>query len=126
MKSLVSKLEGREEVHAHLTVERPWGSYTRLRGRGLSGEAKVVKPGASLSLRNITTALNIGSSSGVGRITNGDSVFELGHSGHTYIQGAVHRLENPGTELLELIEVQLGDYLGEDDIVRLEDRYGRG
>ena len=54
-------------------------------------------------------------------------MFELGHSGHTYIpKGAVHRLENPGTEELELIEVQLGDYLGEDDIVRLEDRYGRG
>ena len=64
---------------------------------------------------------------GTARITNGEDVFDLTHSGHTYIPvGTVHRLENPGECEVEIIEVQLGDYLGEDEIVRLEDRYGRG
>ena len=129
VKALVSQLKGREEVHAHLTVERPWGSYTRLREQeGFQVKRIVVKPGASLSLqKHHHRSEHWVIVRGVGRITNGEDVFELGHSGHTYIpKGAVHRLENPGTELLELIEVQLGEYLGEDDIVRLEDRYGRG
>ena len=63
---------------------------------------------------------------GAARITINDDVFTLGENESTYIErGAKHRLENPGKVVLELIEVQVGSYLGEDDIVRLEDRYGR-
>jgi mannose-1-phosphate guanylyltransferase/mannose-6-phosphate isomerase len=64
--------------------------------------------------------------SGTARVTRGNDVFELHANQSTYIPiGAKHRLENPGSEVLELIEVQSGDYLGEDDIVRYEDVYGR-
>jgi mannose-1-phosphate guanylyltransferase/mannose-6-phosphate isomerase len=63
---------------------------------------------------------------GVARITRNDEVFELRVNESTYIPlGAKHRIENPGTEMLHIIEVQTGDYLGEDDIERFEDRYGR-
>ena len=64
--------------------------------------------------------------SGVARVTNGDDTFLLGENESTYIPiGVVHALENPGKVPLEIIEIQSGSYLGEDDIVRLEDRYGR-
>jgi mannose-1-phosphate guanylyltransferase/mannose-6-phosphate isomerase len=63
---------------------------------------------------------------GVARITLDEAVFDLAVNEHTFIPvGAKHRIENPGTELLHIIEVQVGDYLGEDDIVRFEDKYGR-
>ena len=64
--------------------------------------------------------------SGVARVTNGDDTFLLGENESTYIPiGVIHALENPGKASLEIIEIQSGSYLGEDDIVRLEDRYGR-
>lgn len=129
VKALVHQLSEREEINAHLTVRRPWGSYTRLREmEGFQVKRIVVKPGAILSLqKHYHRSEHWVVVKGTGRITNGDDVFELTHSGHTYIPaGTVHRLENPGSVDLEIIEIQLGEYLGEDDIVRLEDRYGRG
>jgi mannose-1-phosphate guanylyltransferase len=129
VKTLVSQMLERPEVDAHLTVRRPWGSFTRMGERaGFQVKRIVVKPGASLSLqKHQHRSEHWVVVRGTGRVTNDGAVFELGHSGHTYIPaGAVHRLENPGTEDLEIVEVQLGAYLGEDDIVRLEDRYGRG
>jgi len=128
VKDVVGLLAEREEVDAHLTVRRPWGSYTRMGEQdGFQVKRIVVKPGAILSLqKHHHRSEHWMVVRGTARVTNGDDVFDLGHSGHTYIPaGAVHRLENPGQEDLEIIEVQLGDYLGEDDIVRLEDRYGR-
>lgn len=128
VKELVAQLSDSDVVHAHLTVHRPWGSYSRLgEADGFQVKRIVVKPGASLSLqKHHKRSEHWVIVKGVGRITNGDDVFDLGHSGHTFIPtGAVHRLENPGEVDLELIEVQLGAYLGEDDIVRLEDVYGR-
>ena len=128
VKELVAQLADTDVVDAHLTVHRPWGSYARLgEADGFQVKRIVVKPGASLSLqKHHQRSEHWVVVRGVGRVTNGDQVFDLGHSGHTFIPtGAIHRLENPGDEMLELIEVQLGDYLGEDDIVRFDDRYGR-
>ena len=86
-----------------------------------------VKPGARLSLQTHQhRAEHWIVVRGTARVTRDDEVFELHENESTYIPlGAKHRLENPGTELLELIEVQSGSYLGEDDIVRFEDVYGR-
>jgi mannose-1-phosphate guanylyltransferase/mannose-6-phosphate isomerase len=129
VKQLVATLHGREEVHAHLTVRRPWGSYTRLGEQdGFQVKRIVVQPGAILSLqKHQHRSEHWMVVSGVARVTNGDEVFDLSAPKHTFIPaGTVHRLENVGNVPLELIEVQLGDYLGEDDIIRLEDRYGRG
>jgi mannose-1-phosphate guanylyltransferase/mannose-6-phosphate isomerase len=86
-----------------------------------------VNPGAALSLQyHHHRAEHWVVVSGTARVTRGDEVFDLSPNQSTYIPlGEVHRLENPGKEMLQLIEVQSGDYLGEDDIVRLEDVYGR-
>ena len=130
VKELVQGLRagGREEVHAHMTVRRPWGSYTRLgEQEGFQVKRIVVTPGSSLSLqKHFRRAEHWVVVRGVARITNGDEVFERRAHEHTFIpMGTIHRLENPGDEDLEIIEVQLGDYFGEDDIVRLQDVYGR-
>jgi mannose-6-phosphate isomerase-like protein (cupin superfamily) len=112
----------------HKTVHRPWGSYTVLEeGPRYKVKRVTVKPGGRLSLQYhhrrsehwVVTA-------GVARVTCGDRVFDLHVNESTAIpQKTPHRLENPGKILLDIIEVQCGDYVGEDDIVRLADDYGR-
>jgi len=130
VKALVEELSTRnrqETVHGR-EVFRPWGSYDSLESRpGFQVKRLAVLPGAILSLQlHHRRAEHWVVVSGHARITLDDRIFDLKRNEHTYIPvGARHRIENPGTELLEIIEVQIGDYLGEDDIVRLEDKYGR-
>lgn len=130
VKRLVDELAARgrpEAVHGR-EVHRPWGSYDSLESRpGFQVKRLAVLPGAVLSLQlHHRRAEHWVVVSGTARITRDDEVYELKRNEHTFIPlGARHRIENPGTELLEIVEVQVGDYLGEDDIVRLEDRYGR-
>lgn len=122
------KQDGRPESSSHLKVYRPWGSYETL---ALAGNFQVkriiVNPGGVLSSQyHHHRAEHWIVVSGTARITNGDQVTLLHEDQSTYIPlGVTHRLENPGKMPLELIEVQSGSYLGEDDIVRLEDTYGR-
>jgi mannose-1-phosphate guanylyltransferase/mannose-6-phosphate isomerase len=130
VKALVEALaaRGRPEVTQGREVFRPWGSYDSLEARpGFQVKRLAVLPGAILSLQlHNRRAEHWVVVSGIARITRDDEVFELHRNQHTFIPlGARHRIENPGSELLEIIEVQVGDYLGEDDIVRIEDRYGR-
>ncbi len=130
VKRLVDELSARrrQEVTQGREVFRPWGSYDSLESRpGFQVKRLAVLPGAVLSLQlHHRRAEHWVVVTGVARITRDDEVFELRRNQHTFIPlGARHRIENPGTELLEIIEVQVGDYLGEDDIVRLEDKYGR-
>jgi len=122
------KLHGHEAARWHRTVYRPWGTYTVLEdGQHYKMKRIVVKPRASLSLqmhRHRSEHWVI--ISGTAEIVNGDKHFTLQRDESTYIPaGYKHRLSNPGDEDLLLIEVQTGDYLGEDDIVRFEDKYGR-
>ncbi|MBT5515680.1 MAG: mannose-1-phosphate guanylyltransferase/mannose-6-phosphate isomerase [Rhodospirillaceae bacterium] len=119
---------GRDEVVTHSRVYRPWGYYQNLDGgEGFLVKQIVVKPGAKLSLQSHNhRAEHWVVVDGVARVTNGDDTFDLGANQSTYIPvNTRHRLENPGNDPLRLIEVQSGDYIGEDDIVRLEDTYGR-
>ncbi|WP_201745088.1 mannose-1-phosphate guanylyltransferase/mannose-6-phosphate isomerase [Aidingimonas lacisalsi] len=130
VKSLVARLEatGRDEVALHPRVHRPWGSYEIVaRGPGYQVKRIRVAPGAGVSLqRHRHRAEHWVVVSGRARVTLDDHQFMLDANQSTDIPvGAAHRLENPGNVALELIEVQSGDYLGEDDIERLEDRYGR-
>ena len=130
VKDVVAALaaEGFEETESHRRVYRPWGHYQNLEGgNGFLVKRIVVKPGAKLSLQyHHKRAEHWVVVSGRARVTNGDEITDLGPNQSTYIPvGAPHRLENPGSEPLHLIEVQSGDYIGEDDIVRLEDTYGR-
>ena len=122
------KAAGRTEHLYHRKVYRPWGSYDSI-GVGERFQVKriVVKPGAALSLqKHHKRAEHWVVVAGVAEVTCGDRVFDLHENESTYIPlGSVHRLRNRGTEPVELIEVQSGSYLGEDDIVRLEDVYGR-
>jgi len=122
------KAAGRQEHLFHRKVYRPWGSYDSI-GVGERFQVKkiVVKPGAALSLqKHQHRAEHWVVVSGVAEVTCDDKVFELRENESTYIpRGSVHRLRNLGSEPVELIEVQSGGYLGEDDIVRLEDVYGR-
>ena len=109
-------------------VHRPWGHFQGIDvGDGYQVKRIVVRPGAKLSLqRHRHRAEHWVVVSGTARVTRGDEVFELTPNQSTYIPaGTPHRLENPGQEPLRLIEVQSGDYLGEDDIERLADDYGR-
>ncbi|HUW37139.1 MAG TPA: cupin domain-containing protein, partial [Rhodocyclaceae bacterium] len=109
-------------------VHRPWGSYDSLEAGGrFQVKRIVVKPGASLSLqKHHHRAEHWIVVSGTAEVTCDDKVFLLGENQSTYIPlGSVHRLRNPGKLPLELIEVQSGSYLGEDDIVRFDDVYGR-
>jgi mannose-1-phosphate guanylyltransferase/mannose-6-phosphate isomerase len=131
VKGIVGKLkaEGRSEPTSHRKVYRPWGSYDSIDVGGRFQVKRItVKPGASLSLQmHHHRAEHWIIVSGTGRITRGEEVFTLAENQSTYIPlGVKHRLENPGRLPLELIEVQSGSYLGEDDIVRFEDVYGRG
>lgn len=122
------KAEGRTEHLHHRKVYRPWGSYDSLAlGPGFQVKHIEVKPGAALSLqRHQHRAEHWIVVSGVAEVTCGDRVFELRANESTYIPlGSVHRLRNASDAPVELIEVQSGDYLGEDDIERLEDVYGR-
>ncbi|MBZ0324892.1 MAG: cupin domain-containing protein, partial [Alphaproteobacteria bacterium] len=122
------KADNRDEVALHSTVYRPWGSYRGVdRGDRFQVKRIVVKPGGRLSLqKHHRRAEHWVVVSGTAKVTRGEAEIVLKENESTYIPlGVVHRLENIGTAPLQLIEVQSGDYLGEDDIVRLEDSYGR-
>jgi len=130
VKKIVEELErrGRTETKTGREVFRPWGSYDSLDGdAGFQVKRLTVLPGAVLSLQlHHRRAEHWIVVSGTARITRENEVFDLAVGEHTFIPlGSKHRIENPGTELVRIIEVQVGDYLGEDDIVRFEDRYGR-
>ena len=131
VKQVVARLkaERRSQAVLHREVQRPWGSYDSIDvGDGFQVKRIKVKPGASLSLQSHSRrAEHWIVVRGTARVTRNLDLFELHANQSTYIPiGAKHRLENPGADVLELIEVQSGDYLGEDDIVRYEDVYGRG
>jgi mannose-1-phosphate guanylyltransferase / mannose-6-phosphate isomerase len=130
VKNIVSHLEKqkREEKNLHRKVARPWGWYDSVdEGERFKVKRIQVKPGASLSLQmHHHRAEHWIVVKGIAEVTNGDQVITLTENQSTYIpQGQTHRLANPGSEPLEIIEVQSGSYLGEDDIVRFEDSYGR-
>jgi mannose-1-phosphate guanylyltransferase/mannose-6-phosphate isomerase len=130
VKRLVERMkkEGRSEPGLHREVFRPWGSYDSVdAGPRFQVKRLSVKPGAKLSLqKHAKRAEHWVVVKGTARITRDHEVFDLAENESTYIPiGAVHRIENPGNELLQIIEVQSGSYLGEDDIVRIEDTYGR-
>jgi len=122
------KTRGHESYRMHRTVARPWGAYTVLQdGPGFKIKRIEVKPGAALSLQlHHRRSEHWVVVAGIARVTRGEETFAVEANGSTYIPvGTKHRLENPGSEPLVMIEVQCGDYLGEDDIVRFDDRYGR-
>jgi mannose-1-phosphate guanylyltransferase / mannose-6-phosphate isomerase len=122
------KAAGRSEHQMHRRVHRPWGSYEGVdRGDRFQVKRICVNPGASLSLQmHHHRAEHWVVVSGTAKVVRGDDTFQLSENESTYIPiGVRHRLENPGTVPLEIIEVQSGDYLGEDDIVRYDDHYGR-
>jgi len=130
VKEVVARLKAEQRSHAilHREVHRPWGSYDSVdQDDGFQVKRIKVKPGARLSLQSHRhRAEHWIVVRGIARVTRDNDVFDLHANQSTYIPlGARHRLENPGLETLELIEVQSGDYLGEDDIVRYEDVYGR-
>ena len=130
VKKLVNRLkeQGRYEHSLHREVFRPWGSYDRIESgaRFLVNRVRI-NPGASQSLQlHHHRAEHWVVVSGTARVTRGEEVFLLEENQSAFIPiGVPHRIENPGKIALHLIEVQSGTYLGEDDIVRLEDRYGR-
>lgn len=130
VKQLVELLKRQQapEHLEHLTVHRPWGSYTILEeGLGYKVKRVTVKPGGRLSLQmHHQRSEHWVVIAGTARVTRGDEVFDLkiGHSTEIPVETR-HRLENPGQETLHIIEVQNGPYLGEDDIVRFQDDYGR-
>ena len=130
VKKLVNSLDakGRQETQSHCAVYRPWGSYDSV-DNGVRHQVKhiTVKPGAQLSLQmHHHRAEHWIVVSGTAQVTCDDKVFLLTENQSTYIPiASVHRLANPGKIPLEIIEVQSGSYLGEDDIERLEDVYGR-
>jgi mannose-1-phosphate guanylyltransferase/mannose-6-phosphate isomerase len=130
VKNLVARLKaaGRSEATLHREVARPWGSYDSVdNGQRFQVKRLTVKPGAQLSLQmHHHRAEHWIVVSGTAKITCGDKVFLLSENESTYIPvGATHRIENPGRVPLHVVEVQSGSYLGEDDIVRFEDNYGR-
>ena len=130
VRHLVANLQKseREELAGHRKVHRPWGWYDSIdEAERFKVKRIMVKPGASLSLqKHHHRAEHWIVVKGTAEITNGDKVMLLTENQSTYIPlGVVHRLVNPGSIPLEIIEVQSGSYLGEDDIVRYEDTYGR-
>jgi mannose-1-phosphate guanylyltransferase/mannose-6-phosphate isomerase len=130
VKKLVGRLKelGRYEHSLHREVFRPWGSYDSLEnGQRFQVKSLKVKPAGQLSLQlHHHRAEHWVVVSGTARITRGEEVFLLEENQSTYIPiGVKHRIENPGKIPLHIIEVQSGAYLGEDDIVRFQDRYGR-
>ncbi len=131
VKEIVGRLksQGRSEASLHRKVYRPWGAYDSIdMGERHQVKRITVKPGAALSLQmHHHRAEHWIVVSGTAEVTCGDKVVLLTENQSTYIPlGVTHRLRNPGRLPLELIEVQSGSYLGEDDIVRFEDVYGRG
>jgi mannose-1-phosphate guanylyltransferase/mannose-6-phosphate isomerase len=131
VREIVNRLKGsgrRTEHLIHRRVYRPWGSYEGIdAGERFQVKRLNVKPGAALSLQmHHHRAEHWVVVKGTARVTRGDEVFILTENQSTYIPlGTKHRLENPGNIALEIIEVQSGAYLGEDDIVRFEDVYNR-
>ena len=130
VKEIVDELkkQNREEAKLHRQVFRPWGSYDSIdSGEGFQVKRLIVNPGAVLSLqKHAQRAEHWTVVRGKARITLDDKEFDLTVNESTYIPiGAVHRIANPYDDPVHIIEVQCGDYLGEDDIVRLEDKYGR-
>lgn len=122
------KTQGHESHKLHRTVHRPWGTYTVLEeGKGFKIKRIVVKPGGQLSLQmHHHRSEHWVVVSGTAKVVNGEKELLVNTNESTYIPaGHKHRLENPGALDLVLIEVQSGDYLGEDDIVRFDDKYGR-
>lgn len=130
VKHIVDKLkrDGREETKLHRQVFRPWGNYDSIdEDDGFQVKRLIVNPGAVLSLqKHAQRAEHWVVVRGKARITKNDDEFDLGVNESTYIAiGDIHRIANPFDEPVHIIEVQCGDYLGEDDIVRIEDNYGR-
>ena len=122
------KASSRSEADVHQRVFRPWGSYESLTsGDGFQVKRLIVNPGQQLSLQlHHHRAEHWVVVRGTAKVVNGDSELILSADQSTYIPvGVKHRLSNPGPEMLELIEVQSGSYLGEDDIIRFDDVYGR-
>lgn len=122
------KAKGRAEVVNHTQVHRPWGWYDSLwQAPGYQVKHLMVAPGAAISLQlHHRRAEHWVILRGTAKVTRGGDVFTLEPGQSTFIPMETrHRLENPGTDELHVVEVQLGDYLGEDDIVRFEDRYDR-
>src|SRR6202795_998950 len=122
------KARGHDAYKLHRTVSRPWGAYTVLQeGPGFKIKRIEVKPGATLSLQlHHRRSEHWVVVNGEAQVTNGDRTYALHANESTFIPADTrHRLENPGAEPLLVIEVQCGDYVGEDDIVRFDDRYGR-
>jgi len=130
VKEIVNSLQaaGREEAENHTLVRRPWGSYESVAsGEGFQVKHIIVEPGAALSLQlHHRRAEHWTVIKGIARVICDEREFDLAVNESTFIPlGSKHRLSNDGDEIVELIEVQVGDYLGEDDIVRFDDRYGR-
>ncbi|SDH72235.1 mannose-1-phosphate guanylyltransferase/mannose-6-phosphate isomerase [Paraburkholderia phenazinium] len=130
VRAIVSRLKAEHgpEVHEHRKVQRPWGFYDSIdRGERFQVKRIVVQPGGRLSLQmHHHRAEHWVVVRGTARVTRGDECFLLSENQSAYIPlGVTHRLENPGKTPLEIIEVQSGGYLGEDDIVRFDDQYGR-
>lgn len=130
VKTVVSHLQGKglEVTHTARTVRRPWGAYTVLEeGPGFKVKRVTVNPGAALSLQlHSHRSEHWVVVSGTALVTNGEQEYRLLANQSTYIPRETrHRLSNPGIDALEIIEVQTGDYLGEDDIVRFADLYHR-
>lgn len=130
IKAVLDRLasDGRTEHLSHATIHRPWGSYkTLVRGPQFQVKELNVNAGASLSLQyHHHRSEHWIVVDGTAEVTRGDDVFELKENESTFIAPKqVHRLKNRGPGGLKLVEVQCGDYLGEDDIVRLDDNYGR-
>jgi mannose-1-phosphate guanylyltransferase/mannose-6-phosphate isomerase len=130
VKAIVDRLKAdeREEVNFHRQVFRPWGSYDSLENReNFQVKRLIVNPGAVLSLqKHAHRSEHWVVVRGTARITKNNDEFDLRVNESTYIAiGDIHRIANPYDEPVHIIEVQCGDYLGEDDIVRLDDNYGR-
>ncbi|HXC61477.1 MAG TPA: cupin domain-containing protein, partial [Nitrospiria bacterium] len=130
IKRVVEQLKKRQakEQQIHTTVNRPWGSYTVLEeGNGYKIKRIEVKPGARLSLQmHHKRSEHWVVVSGVAQVTCGDRVYQVKRNESTYVPVRMkHRIANPGKEPLQIIEVQNGGYLGEDDIVRFQDDYDR-
>jgi mannose-1-phosphate guanylyltransferase/mannose-6-phosphate isomerase len=122
------KLEDRKEVSEHVTTYRPWGSYTILEeGERYKIKRVVVNPGERLSLqKHYHRSEHWVVVKGAAKVTIGDKEIFIHENESAYVpKSTLHRLENPGKVPLEIIEVQNGEYVGEDDIVRIEDHYGR-
>ncbi|MGH8661797.1 MAG: mannose-1-phosphate guanylyltransferase/mannose-6-phosphate isomerase [Burkholderiales bacterium] len=130
VKDVVARLkrEGRPEADTHRKIHRPWGYYDSIdAGSRFQVKRVVVNPGAALSLQmHHHRAEHWVVVRGTARVTRGDETYLVSENESTFIPiGTRHRLENPGKVPLEIIEVQSGSYLGEDDIVRFDDAYGR-